>query len=269
LILNDILQKTLAKTLIFAHRGANREAAENTRSAFNRALSYPIDGIETDIQLSKDEVPVLWHDRFLNKLAGYETQHIDDFNLAELSQLNFAAHFSPEHAAEGIMPLHDFIQSDRTRCHLLIKIKNRDWEAPARHRLKVHKTLDQVGTASSVGIIVSSFNLNSLIEAAKYRPDVPLIYNLEPEQTIAEAEKVLAKHPFLKGLCLPICSLNQTVVDILRQQHKQIAVYTCNHDDEIQHALTLGVDILISDLPQKALQMRAAQVQHLATLPSV
>ena len=42
------------KTLIFAHRGANNEAAENTRSAFDHALQYAIDGIETDIQLSKD-----------------------------------------------------------------------------------------------------------------------------------------------------------------------------------------------------------------------
>jgi glycerophosphoryl diester phosphodiesterase len=259
------LQNSFAKTLIFAHRGANREAAENTRSAFNRALNYPIDGIETDIQLSKDEVPVLWHDRFLNKLAGYETQHIDDFNLDELAELNFAAHFSPEHAAEGIMPLHDFLQSYRSRCHLLLEIKNRDWENPERHRLKVQKTLDQVGTEPSVGIMVSSFNLNSLIEAAEYRPNFPLIYNLEPEHTLAEAEKVLAEHAFLHGLCLPICSLNQAVVDSLRQQHKLIAVYTCNHDDEIQHALTLGVDILISDLPEKALQMRAAQVQHSTT----
>jgi hypothetical protein len=44
-------------TLIFAHRGANKEAAENTRTAFDRALEYAIDGIETDVQLSRrDEV---------------------------------------------------------------------------------------------------------------------------------------------------------------------------------------------------------------------
>jgi glycerophosphoryl diester phosphodiesterase len=35
-----------------------------------------------------------------------------------------------------------------------------------------------------------------------------------------------------------------------------IAVYTCNTDEDIQRALTLGVDILISDFPQKALAMR-------------
>ncbi len=57
------------RSLIFAHRGANKEAAENTRSAFDKALEYSIDGIETDVQLSRDEVAVLWHDRFLSKRA--------------------------------------------------------------------------------------------------------------------------------------------------------------------------------------------------------
>ena len=33
---------------IFAHRGARKEAADNTRLAFDKALTYPIDGIETD-----------------------------------------------------------------------------------------------------------------------------------------------------------------------------------------------------------------------------
>ena len=50
----------MSTTLIYAHRGANREAGENTRTAFARALAYPIDGIETDVQLSSDGVPVLF-----------------------------------------------------------------------------------------------------------------------------------------------------------------------------------------------------------------
>ena len=44
------------KCLIFAHRGANMEAAENTCTAFDKALSYAIDGMETDVQLTHNEV---------------------------------------------------------------------------------------------------------------------------------------------------------------------------------------------------------------------
>jgi glycerophosphoryl diester phosphodiesterase len=46
------------------------------------------------------------------------------------------------------------------------------------------------------------------------------------------------------------------MIKLLRGHKKHIAVYTCNSDEEISKALKLGVDILISDVPQKALQMR-------------
>src|ERR1017187_10142320 len=104
--------------LIFAHRGANKEAAENTRSAFDKALEYAIDGMETDVQLSKDEVAVLWHDRFLTKIPGLEAKHIDDYNYNQLSSMDFAAHFGPGGHAEGILSLEDFLDSYRTRCRL-------------------------------------------------------------------------------------------------------------------------------------------------------
>ena len=66
----------------------------------------------------------------------------------------------------------------------------------------------------------------------------------------------MAAQPFLHGLCLPIATLDDAMVGLLRGQDKYIAVYTCNSDAEINLALELGVDILISDVPQKALQMR-------------
>ena len=43
---------------------------------------------------------------------------------------------------------------------------------------------------------------------------------------------------------------------LVRERGKRIAVYTCNSEAEIERALILGVDVLISDVPQKALQMR-------------
>ena len=245
----------MTRTLIFAHRGANKEAAENTRSAFDRALQYPIDGIETDVQLSRDEVAVLWHDRFLGKL-GHPTRHIDDFDHAQLQAMDFAAHFSSAAKPEGVMSLQEFLNAYRQRCRLLIEIKNRDWEENSRHRIKVRQTLDMIGTADDDTIMASSFNLGSLIYAHRYRPDFPLVYNFETDQTLADVQRALDEQSFLYGLCLPIESLDETKVKLLRDQGKCIAVYTCNSNDEINKALELEVDILISDLPQKALQIR-------------
>lgn len=238
------------KSLVFAHRGANREALENTRSAFDKALGYAIDGIETDVQLSRDEVAVLWHDRFLNKI-GLDGKRIDDFDYHELKAL-----IHPESDGEGIMTLQDFLAAYRARCRLLIEIKNRDWEAVSRHQLKIRQTLDMIGQNPKQRMIVSSFNLPSLAYAHQYNPEFPLVYNFEDNQTVADARALLSTHAFLHGLCVPIQNLDREMVDLLRQQGKCVAVYTCNSDGEISKALQLGVDILISDVPQQALTLR-------------
>ena len=245
----------MTNTFVYAHRGANRDAGENTRSAFVKALTYGIDGIETDVQLSRDDVPVLWHDRFLGKL-GFPDKHIDDFDLSQLRGMNFAAHFSSVVEPEGIMSLREFLEAYSKRCRLLIEIKNREWEPRSRHKIKVRKTLEMSAPIRNDFIMVSSFNLDSLIYAHQCAPDFPLVYNFEPEQTVADAQRVLAMQSFLQGLCLPIASLNEVIVKLLRDHGKSIAVYTCNTEDEIGKALDLGVDILISDVPKKALQMR-------------
>jgi len=259
------------QSLIFAHRGANREAAENTRSAFDRALAYPVDGIETDIQLSRDGVAVLWHDRFLGKL-GLPGKRIDDFDHAELQAMDFAAHFAHAERPEGVMSLREFLAAYRTRCRLLLEIKNRAWEQLARHEAKVRQTLELVGARTSCpqtsgqdarapgddAITVSSFNLASLIYAHHCAPQFPLVLNLESEHGADFAHDVLAAQPFLHGLCVHIDTLDEAMVGVLREGGKRIAVYTCNSDAEINRALALGVDILISDVPQKALQMRQA-----------
>jgi glycerophosphoryl diester phosphodiesterase len=243
--------------LIFAHRGASAEATENTLSAFDSALQYGADGIETDVQLTKDEITVLWHDRFLGKI-GLPKKHIDDFKYAQLLSMNFAGDSTPENKNNGIMRLQAFVDTYRDRCQLLLEIKNRDWESTLRHEIKVQQTLNIIGQVNDNTIIVSSFNLDSLKYAHHCRPKFPLIYNLEDDQTIADIKDILITCPFLHGLCLPIDILDYAIVELLREHEKCIAVYTCNSDEEISKALDLGVDILISDLPQKALMMRNA-----------
>ncbi len=242
-------------TLIYAHRGANREAAENTRSAFDKSLTYAIDGMETDVQLSLDEIALLWHDADLHKV-GLPGKRIDDFNHVQLQTMNFAAHFSAAAPSASLMTLQEFLDAYRSKCRLLLEIKNRNWEPVFRHELKMRQTLAMAGHSTSSDLIISSFNLASLVYAHHCAPLFPLVYNLEPEQNLAHLEQVLLQQPFLHGYCLPIQSLTSEWVTLLRAHGKCIAVYTCNSEAQIKHALALGVDILISDVPQIALQLR-------------
>ncbi|MDP1771289.1 MAG: glycerophosphodiester phosphodiesterase [Methylobacter sp.] len=245
--------------LIFAHRGGNKEAgaliAENTRAAFNHALQYPIDGIETDVQLSLDEVPVLWHDWELDKL-GHPGKSIDDFNFAQLEQMDFAGYCSPDAAPEGALSLKEFVDSFRGRCGLDIELKSRDGESRQRLETKILQMLAIIGRSAVDGVFISSYSLPGLIFAHQHAPDLPLYYLLSDHHTQADIEQFLNEHGFLAGFCLPIDIHNEAIAKLLREQGKGVGVYTCNSVEEIRKALGLKVNILITDYPQLALRMR-------------
>lgn len=244
--------------LIFAHRGANKEAvgiAENTRAAFNNALQYPIDGIETDVQLSLDEVPVLWHDWYLDKL-GHSGKCIDDFNFDQLEQMNFAGYYSPDAIPEGALSLKEFIDNYRGRCGLDIELKSRDEEPQQRLESKIRQMLAIIGSLAADGVFVSSYSISGLILSHQHAPDLPLYYLLSGYHTQADIEQFLKEYSFLAGFCLPIDIHNESIAALLRDCSKGAGVYTCNNAEEIQKALDLKVNILITDYPQLALQMR-------------
>jgi glycerophosphoryl diester phosphodiesterase len=244
--------------LIFAHRGGNKEAgaiAENTRAAFDYALSYPIDGIETDVQLSLDEVPVLWHDWQLDKL-GFPGKYIDDFSLEQLAKMVFSGYGSPDAVPEGVLSLKEFIGHYRGRCGLDIELKSRDGETQQRLESKILQMLAIIGTLVTDGVFISSYSLPGLIFAHQHAPDLPLYYLLSGHHTQADIEQFLQEHNFLAGFCLPIDNHNEAIAQLLRDNGKGVGVYTCNSAEDIQKALDLKVNILITDYPQLALQMR-------------
>ncbi|MCL4722641.1 MAG: glycerophosphodiester phosphodiesterase, partial [Gammaproteobacteria bacterium] len=57
----------MRRTQIWAHRGARQQAPENTLPAFELALAQGADGIEFDVQLTADGVPVLIHDETVDR----------------------------------------------------------------------------------------------------------------------------------------------------------------------------------------------------------
>ncbi|MGZ5007968.1 MAG: glycerophosphodiester phosphodiesterase [Methylobacter sp.] len=244
--------------LIFAHRGGNKEAgavAENTRAAFNYALSQSVDGIETDVQLSLDGEPVLWHDWELDKL-GHPGKCIDDFAFEQLEQMDFAGYVSPAAVPESTLSLKEFIDTYRGRCGLDIELKSRDGESRQRLENKILRMLAIIGTSVADGVFISSFSLPGLTLIYQHAPDLPLYYLLSGYHTQADIEQLLEDCGFLAGFCLPIDIHNESIAKLLREQGKGVGVYTCNSEREIQKALDLKVNILITDYPRMALQMR-------------
>ena len=53
-----------------SHRGANTYAPENTMEAFQRALDYGVNWMELDVQLTRDNVPIIFHDYYIERVTG-------------------------------------------------------------------------------------------------------------------------------------------------------------------------------------------------------
>jgi len=55
---------------IYAHRGASIDFPEHTLAAYHGAIEQGADGFECDVRLTKDSVPILWHDSTMDRTAG-------------------------------------------------------------------------------------------------------------------------------------------------------------------------------------------------------
>lgn len=82
-----------ANPLILGHRGASALAPENTLAAFSRALSDGADGIEFDVRLSRDRVPVVIHDATL-KRTGRIDLPVSALSAAELQEIDVGSWFA-------------------------------------------------------------------------------------------------------------------------------------------------------------------------------
>lgn len=109
--------------ICMAHRGWSGKAPENTMAAIRLALAEPaIGGMEIDVQLSCDGVPVLIHDFTLNRTTT-GSGLVKDHTLEELKELDAGAWFDPSFAGERIPTLEEALQAVKGRCTLNIELK--------------------------------------------------------------------------------------------------------------------------------------------------
>lgn len=76
-----------SKTLIFGHRGYPKQFPENSLAGFRYALAHGIEGLEFDVHLTRDQVPMIMHDEKINRTTDGKG-FIQDYSLAELRQFH-------------------------------------------------------------------------------------------------------------------------------------------------------------------------------------
>jgi glycerophosphoryl diester phosphodiesterase len=107
----------MRRALVIAHRGASREAPENTLPAFRAALALGVDMVEFDYSESADGVPVAFHDSELDRLTdacavwGESKIRLATKTLAELKSLDAGRWFAPEFSGTRIPTLEEAIDA--------------------------------------------------------------------------------------------------------------------------------------------------------------
>jgi len=108
--------------IVIAHRGASAYYPENTMAAFRGAVEMNAEMIEIDIMLSKEGVPVVFHDATLNDHTDGEGR-LDEFTVQELKKLDAGSWFDPEFAGQRILTLEEVLEFAAGKIALNIEIK--------------------------------------------------------------------------------------------------------------------------------------------------
>ena len=152
----------------YAHRGASEYYPENTLRSFFACLDMGADGIETDIQRTKDGVLVLHHDNTLARIPHVEGA-ICDYTYAELLNMDFGAFKGERFTGERIVTLDTFLTHFAHRgLSLALEIKQYGIEADCLAAVNHHHCRSEV--------TFTSFIWNSLVDMRKLDPEIELGY---------------------------------------------------------------------------------------------
>ncbi|AMS05470.1 glycerophosphodiester phosphodiesterase [Acidipropionibacterium acidipropionici] len=237
---------------IFAHRGANKSSCanknlpENTMAAFAAAIEVGADGIELDVQLTRDGRIVVCHDETVDRVSDGHGLVIDH-TFEELARLNFAATFSDQEPAR--IPLLDDVLAllAPTELSLNIELKN----SVIRYDQLEERVVDAVNAHQMADrTVLSSFNHRSLVHLAQIAPGIRrgVLYSndLADPWDYASRIGVQAVHP--SGLLLR----GRDDVGRFHAAGLSVRVWTLDEPDQIREAAALGVDAVITNDPAGA-----------------
>lgn len=233
-----------SQTLIIGHRGASADAPENSLVAFDLALSQGADGIEFDVTLSSDAIPVIIHDDTVDRTSD-GTGEVRHMTAAALGQLALGQ-------GQTIPTLDQLFESLGTRTLYNLELKgmglvDTGLEAAVARRIVAHGVGDH--------ILISSFNPLMLRRIRKYLPaGVPLGFLRERRSTRfgCRFAHAAADHPL------------HTLVDAdhmawARANGYRVNVWTVDDPAEARRLVGLGVGGIITNKPgflRQALEAR-------------
>lgn len=229
---------------VFAHRGYSGRYPENTMLAFEKAVEAGCDGIELDIQTTKDGVLVVFHDETIDRVTD-GSGRIADYTFAELKEFNAAALWSGIHGICRIPSFEEYClwasgQSLITNVELKTgKYYYENIEEDAAAMIYKYG-LEQ-------RIIFSSFNHVSIVKTKALAPDIPCAALIE-ETGFGNVAYYCSKYGF--EYCHPgIGGLTEDIVNECKEKGIGLNVWTVNHMGDLEQLMSWGCEGVITNYP--------------------
>lgn len=236
----------MEKVDVWAHRGASGYAPENTMEAFGLAIEMGADGIELDVQLTRDGEIVVIHDETLQRVSN-GTGFVKDYTLEELKALN----------VNKTHPEYDTVRIPALR-EVLYLLKDTDLKLNIELKTGVffYQDIEQkvVDLVSEYGmqdrVWYSSFNHYSVKEVKRIQPDAKagFLYGdgiYEPAK-YAVSLGADAIHPYMVNLQYP------QLMEKCKESDIKVHTWTVNTFQDMERCIRYGVNALITNYPDKA-----------------
>ena len=237
---------------LIAHRGAMAEAPENVAAGFDIAFSYGIDGIETDVQLSSDGIPVIFHDDTLRRITGKKGS-VADYPIAALQELDYGAWYAEAFRGETILSLEALLRRYAGKGIFMIELKSEAGrQDPSAYRSRLCRAaantiLQTVPEDRRKEIFILSFDAGMVAHTRELAPSLNYVLNLGKPVSRKAADDVL--HRGLWGYGLAFRKLTAGFVRQCHDRDKRVAVYSCNSPAEVSAAIELDTDVVMTDDP--------------------
>lgn len=223
--------------LIYAHRGASADYPEMTDIAYEAAVTQGADGFECDLRLSRDEVPVLWHNSSMLERAG---------NRGLIAEMNFA---EIKQAYPQILTLDDFLDIAITHQKgVLIETKHPVISGNRVEEILVEKIRERKVLAK-IDLSVMSFSWSAIEKIKRLDPKIPTTFlmnqrTLWPQVRFSSAPSI--------GPGINEVRANPELISKIKKQGKSVSVWTVDRGEDVELCKELGVDILITNTPAHA-----------------
>ncbi|MCY8145829.1 glycerophosphodiester phosphodiesterase [Bacillus inaquosorum] len=238
-------------TKIFAHRGASGQFPENTMLAFEKGIEAGADGIELDVQLTKDGRIVVIHDERLDRTTSLKG-FVKDTAYDVIKTANAAANHNQTDSDIKVPLLEDVLSWAEKKNFLInIELKN----SVIRYEGMEEKVLETVKRFDiEERIILSTFNHESLALCARLAPHIERA--ALTSDVLYQADRYIISIPasgYHPKLNSPATA--DKVMKKMRNSSIKVRPYTVNRPEDMKHLIEAGADGIFTDFPAKALAL--------------